>query len=209
MQSNFTQGGDLQRSHFANEDATRRPRHRPREPAGARRLRRAFRRPRLLGKTTLVRAMIAHLAGSVKIEVPSPTFTLVQAYDPRPVRPRACRPLPVVRMRASSPSSASTIFPAPWSSWNGRTVPAARCPPTASRSRSCARPGCALEPRRQASSSRYPLRRRGSCALAALHRLFSTTRATRRRRPQTDRRRRVEPLLGERLTVDGRTFIVM
>jgi tRNA threonylcarbamoyl adenosine modification protein YjeE len=32
------------------------------------------------GKTTLVRAMIAHLAGA-EIEVPSPTFTLVQTYD--------------------------------------------------------------------------------------------------------------------------------
>ncbi len=33
------------------------------------------------GKTTLVRAMIAHLAGDAAIEVPSPTFTLVQTYD--------------------------------------------------------------------------------------------------------------------------------
>jgi tRNA threonylcarbamoyl adenosine modification protein YjeE len=33
------------------------------------------------GKTTLVRAMIAHLAGDTAIEVPSPTFTLVQTYD--------------------------------------------------------------------------------------------------------------------------------
>jgi tRNA threonylcarbamoyl adenosine modification protein YjeE len=33
------------------------------------------------GKTTLVRAMIAHLAGDAVIEVPSPTFTLVQTYD--------------------------------------------------------------------------------------------------------------------------------
>src|SRR5262249_38095 len=33
------------------------------------------------GKTTLVRAMIAHLAGGAEIEVPSPTFTLVQTYD--------------------------------------------------------------------------------------------------------------------------------
>jgi N-acetylmuramate 1-kinase len=34
-----------------------------------------------VGKTTLVRAMIAHLAGDAVIEVPSPTFTLVQTYD--------------------------------------------------------------------------------------------------------------------------------
>src|SRR6201986_1223730 len=33
------------------------------------------------GKTTLVRAMIAHLAGDTAVEVPSPTFTLVQTYD--------------------------------------------------------------------------------------------------------------------------------
>jgi tRNA threonylcarbamoyl adenosine modification protein YjeE len=33
------------------------------------------------GKTTFVRAMIAHLADDAAIEVPSPTFTLVQNYD--------------------------------------------------------------------------------------------------------------------------------
>jgi N-acetylmuramate 1-kinase len=33
------------------------------------------------GKTTFVRAMIAHLANDAAIEVPSPTFTLVQHYD--------------------------------------------------------------------------------------------------------------------------------
>src|SRR5215475_4439083 len=33
------------------------------------------------GKTTFVRAMIAHLADDSAIEVPSPTFTLVQNYD--------------------------------------------------------------------------------------------------------------------------------
>src|SRR5713226_4725488 len=33
------------------------------------------------GKTTFVRAMIAHLANNPAIEVPSPTFTLVQHYD--------------------------------------------------------------------------------------------------------------------------------
>jgi len=33
------------------------------------------------GKTTLVRAIIAHLAGDTVIEVPSPTFTLVQSYE--------------------------------------------------------------------------------------------------------------------------------
>jgi N-acetylmuramate 1-kinase len=33
------------------------------------------------GKTTFVRAMIAHLANDDAVEVPSPTFTLVQHYD--------------------------------------------------------------------------------------------------------------------------------
>ena len=33
------------------------------------------------GKTTFVRALIAHLAGDKAIEVPSPTFTLVQNYE--------------------------------------------------------------------------------------------------------------------------------
>ena len=33
------------------------------------------------GKTTFARAMIRHLAGDPDIEVPSPTFTLVQTYD--------------------------------------------------------------------------------------------------------------------------------
>ena len=33
------------------------------------------------GKTTFARALIRHLAGDESIEVPSPTFTLMQAYD--------------------------------------------------------------------------------------------------------------------------------
>jgi len=33
------------------------------------------------GKTTFARALIRHLAGDASIEVPSPTFTLMQAYD--------------------------------------------------------------------------------------------------------------------------------
>jgi len=33
------------------------------------------------GKTTLVRAIIRHLAGDAAIEVPSPTFTLAQSYE--------------------------------------------------------------------------------------------------------------------------------
>src|SRR3981081_4241636 len=33
------------------------------------------------GKTTFARAMIRHLAGAAALEVPSPTFTLMQIYD--------------------------------------------------------------------------------------------------------------------------------
>src|SRR3970040_1424479 len=33
------------------------------------------------GKTTLARAVIRYLAGNARFEVPSPTFTLLQAYD--------------------------------------------------------------------------------------------------------------------------------
>src|SRR5437016_13255234 len=33
------------------------------------------------GKTTFVRALIRYLAGNEAIEVPSPTFTLMQSYD--------------------------------------------------------------------------------------------------------------------------------
>src|SRR5215472_17572878 len=33
------------------------------------------------GKTTFVRAMIAYLANDAAVEVPSPSFTLVQHYD--------------------------------------------------------------------------------------------------------------------------------
>src|SRR5467141_1279983 len=33
------------------------------------------------GKTTFARAMIRHFAGDAALEVPSPTFTLMQTYD--------------------------------------------------------------------------------------------------------------------------------
>jgi len=33
------------------------------------------------GKTTFARALIRHLAGDATVEVPSPTFTLMQAYE--------------------------------------------------------------------------------------------------------------------------------
>ena len=45
------------------------------------------------------------------LEVPSPTFTLVQTYELPRFRGRARRSLPASRQRASLPSSASTICP--------------------------------------------------------------------------------------------------
>src|SRR5262245_12022786 len=33
------------------------------------------------GKTTFARALIRHLAGDASLEVPSPTFTLMQVYE--------------------------------------------------------------------------------------------------------------------------------
>ena len=33
------------------------------------------------GKTTFARALIRHLSGDEQMEVPSPTFTMVQTYD--------------------------------------------------------------------------------------------------------------------------------
>src|SRR5262249_57650884 len=48
------------------------------------------------GKTTLVRMLIRYLAGDAAIEVPSPTFTLIQIYDlPQfPLLPPHLYPLP-------------------------------------------------------------------------------------------------------------------
>ena len=52
------------------------------------------------GKTTFARALIRHLAGDETIEVPSPTFTLIQTYELAKLPDRPCRPLP--RLRSSS-----------------------------------------------------------------------------------------------------------
>ena len=48
------------------------------------------------GKTTFARALIRHLAGDETIEVPSPTFTLMQAYELPRFAAGACRSLPAV-----------------------------------------------------------------------------------------------------------------
>ena len=48
------------------------------------------------GKTTFARALIRHLAGDQTVEVPSPTFTLMQAYELPPLQSGARRSLPAV-----------------------------------------------------------------------------------------------------------------
>ena len=84
------------------------------------------------GKTTFARAMIRYLAGDETIEVPSPTFTLMQIYE-LPRFPVVHADLYRVRDRRSSPSSASTICrKVPSSSWSGPTAPRASCRTTAS-----------------------------------------------------------------------------
>ena len=49
------------------------------------------------GKTTFARAMIRHLAGDPAVEVPSPTFTLMQAYELPRFSAGARRSLPAQR----------------------------------------------------------------------------------------------------------------
>ena len=49
------------------------------------------------GKTTFARALIRYLAGDDTIEVPSPTFTLMQTYELPRFSARSCRSLPALR----------------------------------------------------------------------------------------------------------------
>jgi hypothetical protein len=89
------------------------------------------------GKTTFARAMIRYLAGDETIEVPSPTFTLMQTYDlprfsgsasgSRTPNATCCRPTP------RWPSCAPRRQPAPPST----------SPPSASRSAASTRPASA------------------------------------------------------------------
>jgi ABC-type dipeptide/oligopeptide/nickel transport system ATPase component len=59
------------------------------------------------GKTTFARALIRYLAGDPRMEVPSPTFTLMQIYDLPPFP--WCMPTSTgCRDRAISQNSAST-----------------------------------------------------------------------------------------------------
>ena len=117
------------------------------------------------GKTTFARALIRLLAGDDTIEVPSPTFMLIQDYE----LPR----FPLVhadfyRLSAawpSSRSSASTICPRPrWFCWNGRTAPPARCRPTASTSPSRSCRSSARMSAMPASSATAPSRRARSAS---------------------------------------------
>ena len=61
------------------------------------------------GKTTAARAMIRYLADDEELEVPSPTFTLVQAYNCRPSR--CCTPTSIgSAMPRSWKKSGSSLF---------------------------------------------------------------------------------------------------
>ncbi|ODN69359.1 tRNA (adenosine(37)-N6)-threonylcarbamoyltransferase complex ATPase subunit type 1 TsaE [Methylobrevis pamukkalensis] len=82
------------------------------------------------GKTTFARALLRALADDPALEVPSPTFTLVQSYD----LPR----FPVAHFdlyRLAGPDELAetgfaTCWRAAWHWSNGRTAPATRFPPT-------------------------------------------------------------------------------
>ena len=82
------------------------------------------------GKTTFARALIRYLAGDPAIEVPSPTFTLMQTYD-LPQFSRWSMPTSTAsRERRSWPSSASTTCRKMRSCWsNGPSARAVFCRP--------------------------------------------------------------------------------
>ena len=82
------------------------------------------------GKTTLARGLIRAHAGDPGLDVPSPTFTLVQSYDSARAGP-SFRPLPAVlarRTRRTRPRRGADGRAPPSS--NGRNAPAAGCPTT-------------------------------------------------------------------------------
>jgi tRNA threonylcarbamoyl adenosine modification protein YjeE len=157
------------------------------------------------GKTTLVRAMIAHLAGGVEIEVPSPTFTLVQAYD---LAPFALVHADLYRLSGPGELAELGIDDVPgavvvmeWPDRAGDALPADRIEVALALD-----PDHALERRvarvvgQGAAASRI-------AHLAALHRFLHDEgyEAAERKRIAGDASSRSY----ERLTVDGRTFIVM
>jgi N-acetylmuramate 1-kinase len=157
------------------------------------------------GKTTLVRAMIAHLAGGVKIEVPSPTFTLVQAYD---LAPFALVHADLYRLSGPGELAELGIDDVPgavvvmeWPDRAGDALPADRI-----------EVALALDPDHALERRVARVVGQGAAAariahLAALHRFLHDEgyEAAERKRIAGDASSRSY----ERLTVDGRTFIVM
>ena len=93
------------------------------------------------GKTTFARALIRYLAGDATIEVPSPTFTLMQTYD-LPQFPLVHADL--YRLSGSAELAELGFDDLPegrrGAASNGRIAPPAFCRPTASTSRSRWRP---------------------------------------------------------------------
>jgi N-acetylmuramate 1-kinase len=157
------------------------------------------------GKTTLVRAMIAHLAGGVEIEVPSPTFTLVQAYD---LAPFALVHADLYRLSGPGELAELGIDDVPgavvvmeWPDRAGDALPADRIEVALALD-----PDHALE-RRVARVVGHGAAAARIAHLAALHRFLHDEgyEAAERKRIAGDASSRSY----ERLTVDGRTFIVM
>jgi N-acetylmuramate 1-kinase len=157
------------------------------------------------GKTTLVRAMIAHLAGGVEIEVPSPTFTLVQAYD---LAPFALVHADLYRLSGPGELAELGIDDVPgavvvmeWPDRAGDALPADRIEVALALD-----PDHALE-RRVARVVGHGAAAARIAHLAALHRFLHDEgyEAAERRRIAGDASSRSY----ERLTADGRTFIVM
>ena len=80
------------------------------------------------GKTTLARALVRALAGDAALEVPSPTFTLMQTYERSALPDRSCRFVPPVGGRASWSELGwdESGGAAPSPSWNGPSAPGTR-----------------------------------------------------------------------------------
>jgi N-acetylmuramate 1-kinase len=157
------------------------------------------------GKTTLVRAMIAHLAGGVEIEVPSPTFTLVQTYE---LAPFALVHADLYRLSGPGELAELGIDDVPgavvvmeWPDRAGDALPADRIEVALALD-----PDDALE-RRVARVVGHGAAAPRIAHLAALHRFLHDAghEAAERRRIAGDASSRSY----ERLTADGRTFIVM
>jgi N-acetylmuramate 1-kinase len=157
------------------------------------------------GKTTLVRAMIAHLAGGVEIEVPSPTFTLVQTYD---LAPFALVHADLYRLSGPGELAELGIDDVPgavvvmeWPDRAGNALPADRIEVALALD-----PDHALE-RRVARVVGHGAAAARIAHLAALYRFLHDEgyEAAERRRIAGDASSRSY----ERLAADGRTFIVM